>query len=891
MPLFKRLSQTLFLYISLFVSLGSFAQESCSFIIHVSPTGSDNPTCGNENSPCSTINYGINIAQIQNLSDVRVAQGTYNEVVTLADGINLWGGFDGLWNQTATSTVIGGFDAGSSEFLTLKGTGIGTTGNTIISDFTIIAPNASSPGKSSYGIHLNNCPNIQIQNCLIIGGSGANGSDGVHGTNASSLNAASGSNGVDGFGSGSTCSLLTAAGGIGGTGTSSQYDGGDGGQSGAEDTECLLGVCSNCAATSGSSGNNASVYITGGYGAGGAGGAPCQNGQPGNDGRTVHGNGGAGGNTSTTLVGVFWVSTAAADGTLGLDGTGGGGGGGGGGCDFGTDTRGGGGGGGGAGGLRAPQFGYGGLSGGNSTGLFAFNSQCTLVNTNFTKGSGGTGGLGGNSGSGQPGGPGGSGGIIPNSSNLGWGGDGGNGGDGGDSGAGGGGAGGSVFGIFGYNSTFVTSQVLYSGGAAGVGGNTGASINAAGTNGADGINNDIELINSSEITQSLSPTSGVCTEILTISTDTILCAGDSIMVDYNAVGDFFPGNSFFAELSDASGSFATPTQIGSVNSINSGSIPCHIPETTPAGSSYLVRVSSTAAASTGDIFNSTIEINSLPNVTYGNLPSEICEGDSAFFLAQSIDADIVSWNNGISDSSFFTFVNSGYFTVSGLISSSGCSISDSLFIQVNPIYSAVFIEYACDSYTSPSGQIYTQSGIYYDTLSTSLGCDSIFQIDITIHPLPDNSVTHTGDILSANQLGAYYQWLNCDDNYSVISGENNQFYTPQLTGNYAVEITTINGCVDTSICYLVDYTGLSNLYKDEISIYPNPTTDIIKINGLHNVQGLTSITINSTAGELVFEMNEMQNSINVSQYPAGVYFLKIHHKAGIETIQFVKSKD
>ena len=150
------------------------------------------------------------------------------------------------------------------------------------------------------------------------------------------------------------------------------------------------------------------------------------------------------------------------------------------------------------------------------------------------------------------------------------------------------------------------------------------------------------------------------------------------------------------------------------------------------------------------------------------------------------------------------------------------------------------------------------------------------------------TATQTGTTLSADQTGATYQWLDCNDNNAIINGETNQSYTPTpITGNYAVEVT-LNGCVDTSACLLVDYTGLSDLYAEIISIYPNPTSDVLTITGLNEVNGLKSMEITSTTGKLVMKIEELKEELDVSKLPTGVYFLNIVHEQGIETIRFVK---
>lgn len=88
----------------------------------------------------------------------------------------------------------------------------------------------------------------------------------------------------------------------------------------------------------------------------------------------------------------------------------------------------------------------------------------------------------------------------------------------------------------------------------------------------------------------------------------------------------------------------------------------------------------------------------------------------------------------------------------------------------------------------------------------------------------DAGATQTGALLTANTAGASYQWLNCDNSFAVIAGATNQSYSPTVTGNYAVQVD--NGtCVDSSACFLVDFTGISELDNNAINIYPNPSKD------------------------------------------------------------------
>lgn len=77
------------------------------------------------------------------------------------------------------------------------------------------------------------------------------------------------------------------------------------------------------------------------------------------------------------------------------------------------------------------------------------------------------------------------------------------------------------------------------------------------------------------------------------------CAGSSLQVTYTASGLYQPGNVFTAELSDANGSFATATVIGSVAATVPAPINALIPLGTATGAGYRIRVTSSAPAVIG----------------------------------------------------------------------------------------------------------------------------------------------------------------------------------------------------------------------------------------------------------------------------------------------------
>jgi hypothetical protein len=454
--------------------------------VFVAPAGLDAAGYGLvPTNSCRTISFGIAQAVATGRAGVYVQAGTYPEMVNLAGGIGVYGGFDSHWlrapNDTPGHTVLVTGMPGTSEAIAVKASNL--TAMAVAADLEIHAPNATGAvagiGRSSYGIFVSASP-VTLDRLVIFAGNGADGAAGAAGVNASATAAASGSKG----GTAGTVSWVdyTTRGSGGAAGIQTSFsgrnpNGGTGGAGGTADTATF-----DYDATRGLNGTNAADWTTGGFGWRGDGGPANSTvpGYPGNPGQTVDGHNGYGGSSG-------WFYGAGSNGTLGDNGTGGGGGGGSGGNDTGFDSYGAGGGGGGAGGLRAPAAGTGGGGGGASIGVFITGASTVSITTTIsTLGNGGRGGNGGNGAQGQPGGTGGLGGNAADDSQRG--GNGGNGARGGHSGSGGGGAGGGSAGILRQSlATLNTNDVTYSGGTAGAGGAGGSSPIGSGYQGDPGL--------------------------------------------------------------------------------------------------------------------------------------------------------------------------------------------------------------------------------------------------------------------------------------------------------------------------------------------------------------------------------------------------------------------
>ncbi|OMP30096.1 hypothetical protein BKM32_14570 [Mangrovimonas sp. DI 80] len=132
--------------------------------------------------------------------------------------------------------------------------------------------------------------------------------------------------------------------------------------------------------------------------------------------------------------------------------------------------------------------------------------------------------------------------------------------------------------------------------------------------------------------------------------------------------------------------------------------------------------------------------------------------------------------------------------------------------------------------------------------------------------------------LTAAQTGATYQWVDCDNGNAVIDGATEQTFTPEVSGNYAVEIT-LDGCVTTSGCTAVDVNalGIEKNLMETMKVFPNPTSGNLNI-ALNGVYQTVEAQLVSITGKVVaqYQFNNTNGfELNTNNFNSGLYFLKL----------------
>ena len=260
----------------------------------------------------------------------------------------------------------------------------------------------------------------------------------------------------------------------------------------------------------------------------------------------------------------------------------------------------------------------------------------------------------------------------------------------------------------------------------------------------------------------------------------------------------------------------------------------------------------------------------LVNPTYfQQLSLEICEGDSALIFNQ------------------YESVSGVYYD--SLQTTLGCDSVRviSLIVHPNPINQLPVIHLCAGDSSFIFGQYEFTDGLYYDTLQTINGCDSILIQEVDLLPMSNVTINYSNGLIVASPPGLSYTWLNCSTG-QTIPGQNGAVFTPVSNGTYAA-IGELNGCVDTSDCYTTTVIGLGEEELFQTSVFPNPTSDKLTIDFKIETHE-THVTITALSGEIVMAnnfFNAQSVEMDVSQLAGGNYIVSILSERGISRHELV----
>ena len=185
-------------------------------------------------------------------------------------------------------------------------------------------------------------------------------------------------------------------------------------------------------------------------------------------------------------------------------------------------------------------------------------------------------------------------------------------------------------------------------------------------------------------------------------------------------------------------------------------------------------------------------------------------------------------------------------------------------------------------------------GVYPIEVTDDLGAVFVDSITITLPPELEVIADQDSDLLLTSSVmtgeAVFYQWLLDGES---VQGANSNVHYPQDLGGYQVYIEDVYGCSDYSEEIEVTAIGLQELNEHSFTIYPNPAHSSISLN-LSQLNSLTLLSVTDVLGQelnkviLDSQSSDVDYSIDISEWPNGLYFINVENNSNQIVKRFVK---
>ena len=223
------------------------------------------------------------------------------------------------------------------------------------------------------------------------------------------------------------------------------------------------------------------------------------------------------------------------------------------------------------------------------------------------------------------------------------------------------------------------------------------------------------------------------------------------------------------------------------------------------------------------------------------------------------------------------FFNTKYLKATGiyydtLLSISGCDSIVTLNLSLLPTAQSSLNHSICqgDSFYF-NNQFRKTTGTFLAKYTAKNGCDSMVSLMLKINPLPSVSIASTNNLLSATAGFSAYKWYF---NTTALTISNNTLLADS-TGTYLVEVTDSNGCKNKVFTNYTKPTASIHLQEvNPIEVFPIPSSGALIIRGLKSPE---RIRVYDALGVQCVE-KIVNQSIDLSMLINGFYWLEIGNK-------------
>lgn len=316
---------------------------------------------------------------------------------------------------------------------------------------------------------------------------------------------------------------------------------------------------------------------------------------------------------------------------------------------------------------------------------------------------------------------------------------------------------------------------------------------------------------------------------------TAYCVGSAVIVSFETNLTFPSDNIFTVQLSNSSGSFATPVVVGSAAGTTSGSITANVPANQTAGTKYRIRVVASKPSPNMTLQDNGVDfrIAAPPKPVTISHNSGLCEGATLTLSASNVTGATYAWvgpNNFTSTERIVLLPNvsmqaAGIYSVT--LTLNGCSVTTNLTVDVKAAPATVSAnQVIClgesTQLSASGGTSYkwtpastlsdatiadpiatpTATTTYTVAISYANGCTRTKQVVVTVNPRPVitiapavASICKGASVQLQASGGATYAWspaTGLDDATSA-----SPMASPEITTTYTVTATSAAGCVNT----------------------------------------------------------------------------------------------
>lgn len=259
------------------------------------------------------------------------------------------------------------------------------------------------------------------------------------------------------------------------------------------------------------------------------------------------------------------------------------------------------------------------------------------------------------------------------------------------------------------------------------------------------------------------------------------------------------------------------------------------------------------------------------------------------------------------DTVYHVYGYPGFYTVTNVIRNPHRAENDSMYIErvieIREIKTEI-TETVCNEYVwvkeidgVVDSVVINYSGTYIDTLTNSIGCDSIVTLNLTVNTAPSPEHLYgnvTMQIADDMQNGVYifsidpvpgatsYEWLLTGDNpWTLQTSEAEPLQCKVIAagiGEGFLEVRAYSECGVGSLISRLTASpyGVEEMVDNTLSIMPNPTTGrlVISLNGIENA----TATVFNSNGQKVdeFAVSGSQFVYSMDNLENGLYFFSIN---------------